>query len=136
MRKYCLLILALSLPLLSWAEEEMTIYSELTYLSAAPGAEAALEAALLENDAVVAQAQANARGLFAWALYRVLYHDGAYSHVVIRQAIQREGGRSWQPAPGPSSRRGAPRVFPRTVSYQFSPAGPSLSDGDLPRQRR
>ena len=30
MRKYCLLILALFLPLLSWAEEEMTIYSELT----------------------------------------------------------------------------------------------------------
>ena len=91
MRKHYLLILALFLPLLSWAEEDMAIFSELTYLSAAPGAETALESALLENDAVVAQAQANARGLFAWALYRVLYHDGAYSHVVIRQAIQRDG---------------------------------------------
>ena len=37
----------------------------------------------------MAQAQANA-GAFAWALYRVLYHDSAYSHVVI-QAIQRDG---------------------------------------------
>lgn len=91
MRKHYLLILALFLPLLSWAEEDMAIFSELTYLSAAPGAETALESVLMENDAVVAQAQANARGLFAWALYRVLYHDGAYSHVVIRQAIQRDG---------------------------------------------
>ena len=91
MRKYCLLILALFLPLLSWAEEEMTIYSELTYLSAAPGAEAALEAALLENDAVVAQAQANARGLFAWAVNRELYRDGACGHGVIRGGTRREG---------------------------------------------
>ena len=60
MRKHYLLILALFLPLLSWAEEDMAIFSELTYLSAAPGAETALESALLENDAVVAQAQANA----------------------------------------------------------------------------
>ena len=35
-------------------------------------------------------AQAQANGAFAWALYRV-HHDGAYSHVVIRQAIQRDG---------------------------------------------
>ena len=37
MRKHYLLILALFLPLLSWAEEDMAIFSELTYLSAAPG---------------------------------------------------------------------------------------------------
>ena len=60
-------------------------------LERSPGGRDRPESALLENDAVVAQAQANARGLFAWALYRVLYHDGAYSHVVIRQAIQRDG---------------------------------------------
>ncbi|MDA0956094.1 MAG: hypothetical protein O2811_07540 [Proteobacteria bacterium] len=49
MQRVLLLTLALLLTPLSWAEEEMTIYSELTFLSSAPGAEAALEAALLEG---------------------------------------------------------------------------------------
>jgi hypothetical protein len=91
MQRVLLLTLALLLTPLSWAEEEMTIYSELTFLSSAPGAEAALEAALLEGPAAAGQAQANAGELFAWALYRVLYHHGDYTHVMIRQAIRREG---------------------------------------------
>lgn len=115
MRRLLLLTLTLLFAPLSWAEEEMTIYSELTFLSSAPGAEAALEAALLEGPAAAGQAQANAGELFAWALYRVLYHDGAYSHVVIRQAIRPEGLSPLKQGPADDALRGLARREGRVV---------------------